>query len=219
MTFLQVGDVKSRVKRQFGDESGVQIMDSDIYSWISDAVRHIVLNNEETIEATATIDIVASQQDYDFPSDVISITSVTCETGDATSYFNIRGYPMEQFNTYVDGWDGGFFGGGQPAIYTVYDNKIKLFPIPDSAKAAGLKILYSTYLAEITADVAIELPRLYFNIIVDYCLQKAYEMDEDWIAAEIKMQSVQQELHIARGKTKPLQDRYQTITILDDDRW
>lgn len=219
MTFLQVGDVKSRVKRQFGDESGVQIMDSDIYSWISDAVRHIILNNEEVIEASSTIDLVASQQDYDFPSDIVSITSVTCETGDATSYFNLRGYSIEQFNTYIDGWDGGFFGPGQPAVYTIYDSKIKLFPIPSSNRIAGLKILYSTYLNEISSDIAIELPRIYFNIIVDYCLQKAYEMDEDWIAANIKMQTIQQELHLVRGKTKVLQDKYQTITVLDDDRW
>lgn len=219
MVFLQVGDVKSRVKRQFGDESGVQVMDSDIYSWISDAVRHVILNNEEAIQASTTIDLVAGQQDYDLPADTIALKAITCKSGDATSYFNIRGYILEQFNTYVDGWDGGFFGNGQAAIYTIYNNKVKLFPIPSTAAVAGLKVYYTTYLDEITSDIAIQLPRIYFNIIVDYCLQKAYELDEDWIAAEIKMQQIQGNMHLARGKSKQQQDRYSIITVLDDDRW
>lgn len=219
MTFLQVGDVKSRVKRQFGDESGVQVMDSDIYSWISDAVRHVVLNNEEAVQASTTIDIVASQQDYDLPSDTISLKGITCKSGDATSYFNITGYPLEQFNTYVDGWDGGLFGNGQAAIYTIYNNKIKLFPIPDTAAVAGLKVYYTTYLDEITSDIAIALPRMYFNVIVDYCLQKAYAMDEDWIAAEIQMQQIEKQLHVIRGKSRQQKDKYSVITVLDDDRW
>lgn len=219
MTFLQVGDVKSRVKRQFGDESGVQVMDSDIYSWISDAVRHVVLNNETAIQASTTIDIVSGQQTYSLPSDVIAISSITCEAGDAASYFSLRGYSLEQFNTYVDGWDGQYFGPGLPAIYNLYDNQINLFPIPSTNATAGLKVFYSTYLDEISSDVDIQLPRIYFNIIVDYCLQKAYEMDEDWIAAEIKMQMVQQGLHLIRGKSDPQQDKYPTITVLDDDRW
>lgn len=219
MSFLQVGDVKSRVKRQFGDESGVQVVDSDIYSWISDAIRHITLNNEEVIEASATIDVVANQQDYDLPADVIALKGITYRSPDVTSYFNIIGYPLEQFNTYVDGWDGGFFGNGQAAIYTLFNNKIKLFPIPSTAAIAALKVYYTTYLAEINSDIEIALPRLYFNIIVDYCLQKAYEMDEDWIAAEIKMQTIQQELHVIRGKGKRQQDTFPVITVLDDDRW
>lgn len=219
MAFLQVGDVKSRIKRQFGDESGVQIMDSDIYNWISDALRHIHLNNEELVQAIATIDLVSGTQEYDLPADVISISGVTIKTSDSTGYFTMNGYQLEQFNTYVDGWDGNFFGAGVAAIYTVYDSKIKLFPTPDTSSLAGLKLYYSTYLDEITSDIAIDVPKIYFNIIVNYCLQKAYEMDEDWIAAEVKMQEVQQGLHIARGKTNPQQETYKTITVLDEDRW
>lgn len=219
MSFLAVGDVKSRVKRQFGDESGVQVVDADIYSWISDAIRNITLNNEELIEATATIDLINSQQDYTLPDDIVSLKAVTLKPTDATSYFQARGYQLEQFNTYVDGWDGGFFGNGQSTMYTIFDNNIRLFPIPDSDITAGMKVFYTTYLAEISSDIDIQLPKVYFNIIVDYCLQKAYEMDEDWIAAEIKMTTVQQAIHILRGKTKPQQDTYPTITVLDDDRW
>lgn len=219
MAFLQVGDIKSRVKRQFGDESGVQIVDSDIYSWISDALRNIYLNNEELIEVVGTIDLVAGQQDYDLPADIISLKAVTIKTSDSTGYFNMNGYPLEQFNTYVDGWDGNFFGNGTATIYTIFSNKLKLFPTPDADSPTGLKLFYSSYLDEISSDVEIDIPKIFFNIIVDYCLQKAYEMDEDWIAAEIKMTAVQQGLHIARGKSKPQQDTYPHITVLDDDRW
>lgn len=219
MVFLQVGDVKSRIKRQFGDESGVQIMDSDIYSWISDAVRHIILNNEEAIKATSTIDLVANQQDYDVPADTISLLGVTQKAADDASYFTLQGYPLEQFNTYVNGWDGSFFGTGKSTIYTVFNNKIKLFPIPSLASVAGIKVFYTTYLAEIAADIEIQLPRMYFNILVDYCLQKAYEMDEDWIAAEIKMQQVSASMHLIRGKSKQQQVKFPVITVLDDDRW
>lgn len=220
MGYLVVGDIKSRVKRQFGDESGVQVTDSDIYRWISDSIRNVILSNEEAIEVITTIDIVASQQDYPLPTDIVSLKGITCKTGDSTSYFNLQGYQLEQFNTYVDGWDGQFFGQGNPAIFTIFNNIIKLFPIPDTAAAAGLKLFYTSYLGEITSDsFTISLPNYYFNAVVNYCLQQAYQMDEDWIGAEIMMQQVQQDLTKARGKSKEQQDTYQMITILDDDRW
>ena len=42
-----VQDVLLSVKRQFGDESGVQVTDSDIVRWVDDAQREISMNNPE----------------------------------------------------------------------------------------------------------------------------------------------------------------------------
>lgn len=220
MSYLSVGDVKNRVKRQFGDESGVQVTDADIFRWVADAVRNVILNSEEVFQVATTMDIITGQQDYPLSEDVLAIKGITCKTADSTAYFELRGYELDQFNSYIDGWDGNFFGEGRPTIYTVFEKKLKLFPIPDADATAGIKLYYTSYLTEITDDAfSIELPNIYFNAVVNYCLQQAYELDEDWIAAEIKMSQIQADLHKARGKVSQQQETYKTITILDDDRW
>lgn len=218
---LVVGDVKARVKRQFGDESGVQITDDDIYRWISDALRNLILNgNEEIMQVSSTLDIVANQQDYTLPDGLIALKQVQIKNFDSVGYFQSNGYSLEEFTTYVDGWDGSFFGTGNPAIYTVFDNTIKFFPIPDANSTAGIKLYYTSYLTEITDDTSsIDVPPFYFNVVVNYCLQQAYQLDEDWIAAEIMMQQIAADLKKGRGKVNQRQETYSVITILDDDRW
>jgi len=70
-----VSDVSIRVKRQFGDQSGVQVEDADIIRWINDAQRDIAYT-QEILESIATQSSVANQEKYTLPTDMINLRSV-----------------------------------------------------------------------------------------------------------------------------------------------
>jgi len=182
---MNLADVKTRVKRQFGDDASVQIMDDDITRWANDAQRNIVMQNETVLQVTALADSVAGQQDYAFPSDLLVLRSIRYkrEEGDL-SFYALKGMSPGEFDEYIDGWDGTAYGPSYPVAYTTYANTISLYPIPVSSNVGNIKITYSRQPVDLTSDIdEIDLPLSYHNAVVEYCMAKAYELDEDWGAA------------------------------------
>lgn len=218
---MNLGDVKTRVKRIFGDESAVQVTDADITRWANDAQRAIVLSNEGLLEQIATLNLVADQQEYSLPSDCLILSTITCKNSTQLSYFRLHGYSLTQFNEYVDGWDGTTFGSGQPSIYTVFASMVRLFPVPSTAVVNGLKFFYCKNPPELVNDAdVLSLPLVYHNAVVNFCLKNAYELDEDWQTSGLKGSQVVDDMHLARNRDAwKNQETYPTITILSDDGW
>lgn len=221
---MNLGDVKTRVKRQFGDESGVQITDDDIVRWTNDGIQFVVTNNEGLLETVGTADIVANQQQYDMPADLLTLRSIHIKQyPDSLSYVHMQAYDMQKFDTYVDGWDGTFYGPGTPYVYTVFAEKLQLFPIPDSDSAAGIKFYYfrKPALLDGTADdIELDLPLNYHNAVVAYCLQQAYELDENPDLYARKGADVQNVINLNRYRQgKADTETYPTITPTYDDAW
>lgn len=218
---MNLSDVKIRVKRQFGDESAVQVTDADITRWTNDAQREITLNNEGLLEATSAIDLIAGQQQYNLPVNCFILKSITCQTADAPAYIHMQGMSIQQFDSFMDGWDGTLYGPGTPTVYTVFADIVRVFPIPAVTSLSGLKFYYTKSPGDVANDNdTINLPVLYHNAVVNYCLQKAYELDEDWNGSNAKGQELAKELHIMRNRDGwRNQETYQTITVLPDDSW
>lgn len=218
---MNLSDVKTRVKRQFGDESAVQVTDADITRWVNDSQRMIVLNNEGLLEQTFTQDLIANQQSYPLPADCLIFKGASMKVSQGLSYFQLRGYPIQQFNSYMDGWDGTAYGPGTPAIFTIFDSTFILFPIPDTTATLGLKFFYSRSPVDVVNDAdLLDLPVVYHNAVVNYCIQQAYELDEDWQAFQAKGAEFQQDVKLARNREPwPVQETYSTVTILPDDMW
>lgn len=184
---MDLSDVKIRVKRQFGDESGVQITDDDITRWVNDAQRDIVMRNESVLQTTSTTDSVAEQQAYDFPTDLLVLRSIHYKREDGDlAFYKLKGMSYTEFDEYIDGWEGTAYGPSYPIVYTTYADQILLFPIPVSSGTDNLKIIYSRQPTELTSDVdEIDLPLAYHNAVVEFCLTQAYQLDEDWNAAGV----------------------------------
>ncbi len=218
---MNVLDVVNRVKRQFGDESGVQITDTDIVNWINEAQQEITSTNEELLATSTTMNLVAFQQDYAMPADLQTLFGVSMKTSGALSYFPIKGLPIQQFNELISGWDGTFYGTDTPYSYTVHGSTLRLFPIPNAASTAGLKIFYGKVPTTIVGTGgALELPVQYHNAILAYALQQAYELDENYSAAEMKGGQYAARVAQNRGlDTKNPQETYGSITVLPDDAW
>lgn len=216
---MNVQQIQEYIKRQFGDESGVQVTDDDIIRWINAAQKQIVLQNESLLEVTSTTDTVTSQQAYDLPVDLLKLRGIQYRLATDQPYYRLKGYSLAEFNELIDGWDG-VTDNRDPSCYTIYASEILLFPVPATDVVAALKIYYNRTPVEVTvpADTP-ELPLLYHDTIIKFCLQQAYEMDEDWDAVGNKAQEVDREINLLRGRDDwKIQEFYPMITIRIEDQ-
>lgn len=214
-----VSDVMDRVKRAFGDESGVQITDADIIRWINDGQREMVKHNETLLEKSATANTVADQQEYSMPADLLIFRQVSYKPTGFRSYMKLKGYSFVEFNELVDGYDGTEYPAGVPNVFTIHADKLILFPIPDESLSSSLKIYYNRKPVDVVNSASsLDLPDSYFEPIVKYCMSQAYEMDEDWEAAGNKGSELMSDINLlkSRGDWKQ-QDVYPTITVRYED--
>jgi len=214
-----VSDIKTLVKRQFGDESGVQVTDADILRWINDGQRTMVKQNEGLLETTALSTFTIDVQEYALPADLLIFKALALKPQGQTTYTHIKGLAFSKFNEYIDGWDGDTVNRGCPVVYTLFAGQIRLFPIPDHTATNGIKIYYNRKPTDMVVDGdTIDLPLLYHEAVANYCLQKAFEMDEDYEAAGMKSSEISNDLTTLRGRDDwKEQETYPVITVLQED--
>lgn len=214
---MNVADVVLRVKRIFGDEAGVQITDQDIIRWINDGQEEVAVGNEGLLETTSQADIVLGQMDYDTPSDMSVLRGLKYKG------YRLKYMSMAEFNEYIDGYraESGVspYGPGIPEIFTVWDLKITVFPKPNQSVTNGLTIDYIKHPASVaTLADALGLPVQYHKAIVDYCLQQAYELDEDIQKAQMKKSEFDEKMMKLNDRNKWIsQEYYPRITTLPED--
>jgi hypothetical protein len=217
---MNLGDVRTRVKRQFGDESQVQINDSDITRWVNDAQRFVVMQSDGLLQKAATADLVANQQEYSVPTDLLILRSISTRLTASTPYFPLIGLSPQEFDQKIGDWDGGSVNSGTAGYYHIYGTVIKLWPIPVATLTAGLKIYYSKIPTDVAVDAdTIDLPLMYHSAVVNYCLQQAYELDDSsWEAAKVKGDQVLTDIHMNKGReNRSPSAAYGRITVLPED--
>lgn len=213
---MNVQGVADRVKRIFGDEGGVQITDTDLIRWINDAQEQIVADNQGLMEATVSASSIANQADYDVPVDLFTLRSLMYNG------FRLKSMSFQEFNEYVDGFRASSgttpYTAGTPEMFMVWNRQITLFPTPDKALANGIRIYYIKHPPPVAnlAD-SLSVPLEYHNIVVDYCLQQAYEIDEDIIKFNFKKTEVDENLKKLNDLNKSTQEYYPRITVLPED--
>lgn len=214
-----VSDIRTRVQRSFGDESGVQVTDADIYRWINDGQRQIVLQNEGLLETTSTTNAVANQKEYAVPVDLLILRAVHFKYTGELSHYPLKGLKFSEFEEYISGWDGTAYNKSRPTAFTVYAGNIITFPTTDVSITGGIKIYYNRKPTDVAAlSDTPDLPVLYHETLVKYCLTQAYEMDEDWTASEQKAAELQSDIRLLRGREDwKFQGTYPTITVCTED--
>lgn len=219
---MNLGEIKTRVKRQFGDESSVQVTDSDILSWANQGVIDIVMQNDNLLQAVSTTDLIADQGQYTPPTDMLGLRSVSAYIAGDTAYSRLKGLNLQDFNTYLDGWDGNYFSSSAyPAVYMFYNGLINVFPRPSTTIEDGLKIYYNRYPTKMVLDTdTIPLPETYHNAVLDYCLQQAYEMDENWEGSGNKAAQVQSSINLLKERQEwQTQETYPVINVCWEDMY
>lgn len=176
-------DVSFRVRSQFGDQSGAQLGDPAILSWINDGQREIV-NSNPILRATKITNLVAGQQDYSFPEDkVLAIEAVY-----------VSGYPIlnispQAAREYIIALDPARqLNAERPEVWYERAGVITFYPVPSSNIANAIKLEYvktPTPLVNLTETLSI--PDRYFNELTNYVISQALEMDENYSAAAYKL--------------------------------
>lgn len=192
---MNVDNVVTRVQRQFGDESGVQVTEADVIRWINDSQQEAVLQHTFLLPTSSTIATVANQQSYNIPSTCLDLKNVKYTESGAISSYALQYFNSKQMNEYLGNWEGTDYI-GEPLFFTQgTDNKsIKLFPVPDHSLGT-ITFEFGRYPVDIvTAADAIDLPTYYHQYVVEFCLMKAFEMDEEWEAMDRKAAYVQSTL-------------------------
>lgn len=136
--------------------------------------------------------------------------------------YKVKFMTFNEFNEYLDGYNATSpenpYGPGVPAVFMVWDKKLKVFPSPSQAVANGFKIYYMRHPVQVatTADVP-ELPIEYHRAIVDYCLQQAYELDEDAEKYAIKQAAFKNRLDTLNNRNIENEEYYPKVTVLPQD--
>ena len=176
-------DVITRVKTQFGDNSGAQLTDGTIIRWINDGQQEIV-NNNAILKDTKIGNIVAGQAEYTFPQDKVQYIEALYVEGRPLKNLSPQGArdfilatdpKLESKSDYPELW---YERGG---IITVY-------PVPQKSFPNGLKMEFVKMPSMITTySDLLSVPDRYINELVNYCMIQALEYDENYPAAQYKL--------------------------------
>lgn len=216
---MNVQDIVTRVRRTFGDEAAVQVSDADVMRWINDGQIEIVKHNDNALQTTSLVSLVANQSTYALPADLLVLRSLRYKFADMLSFSNLRYKNMQQFDETMDLWDGTHYSAGHPVYFTTYENNVVLFPTPNQASTNGLKILYNDTPTAVTGlSDALSLPLIYHNILVQYCMWQASLLDEDHEPGVMYQKNFRDEIDsIMSRETADPSATYPTITVLEGD--
>lgn len=203
---LSVSQIISRVERALGDESNIQITEADVIRWINDAQRELALHSN-LLQAKAMATAQAGVAEFALPADVLTLRSIR---------FNgqkLKGISAQEAEEHIE--DESF--SGTPDRFWVWAQRVTLYPVPESG--GELTIFYTRQPVNVvnTFDFP-ELPVQYHNRIVEYALKQAYELDENWQAAQIKGAEWTEGVNELRSNTDWVErDFYPSITSLPGD--
>jgi hypothetical protein len=207
---MLASDVITRVQRQFGDEASVQINEEDIIRYINDACREIALQNDLT-QATGTMNSVVGTTIYAFPSDLLNVRTIYYDN------HKLRFFKKTEYDEYINETDPDEEQTGTPWLFTRWGTNFQLYPKPDSVQE--IKLLYLQRPVAVVAGVdLLPLSDEYFSRIVEYCLQQAYQTDEDWEAAgQMAGQFTDGLMRLKEHETVQTTEYYPSITVLPED--
>lgn len=209
-----VQNVADSVKRQFGDESGVQVTDADIIRWVNDAQNEIVVKNPEVNAGMVTINVVANQTLYPLLAnvpDMLVIHSIHFrgEYLNNISFLEAQQTIIRSDDTQTD---------ASPRFWYEYAGTVNLWPKPSTAYAAGLTVFYSKAPTLITTmGQTLSVSDSYFKAVVDFCLTQAHEMDDNYQASNAKQQQFETALQVQANRTHAQDAFYPSIIMLPED--
>lgn len=177
---MLVADIVRRVRESAGDIAVLQFTNSTLTDWINDAIRECVIENS-LLQARATTSTVVSQAEYNLPTDIFKLHSVTVDG------YKLEVLTLEQWQERNASGSGTVIPTGAAFNCYIYAGVLTLFPTPDTVKT--LVINYTKQPAAITRSAGPPevwtptspvIPEEYHNRIVSYCLAQVAMQDDDY---------------------------------------
>lgn len=209
--YMLVSEVVTRVLRQFGDEASVQIEEADVIRYINDGIREIATQNDIG-QNTGTLNSIIDEDEYAVPADLMAMRTLYYDS------LRLKHLTKVEFDVYINTDDPLQTSRGTPLYWTKWASQFILYPKPDAVKVIKLQYLRKPTEVTVVGD-ALPVASEYYNRVVEYCLQQAYQTDEDWEAAG------QMNSQFNDGLTRAKQqevfsesiETYPTITVLPED--
>lgn len=208
-----VGEVITAIQRQFGDESGVQLENKDIVRWINDA-QDVIVAKTKALKAKSTVAATPNQASYTFPSENIYQIESLHYNG-----YRISNMTFPEAEEYIFAADPEKTATGIPALWYEWAGTFTFWPSPDAAN--NIDLYYTKRPTKIDPDsystsTVLSVPDKYYQDVIRYVLQQAYEMDEDLGSAQAKGQQFEQSINEFSEEDRTAQNMtYTTITVYD----
>jgi hypothetical protein len=214
-----VNDVVTDVERQFGDESGVQVTPADIIRWINKGQREIA-NENYTINATkASTDVIQGQDTYPLRTDpnLTNILKIRSVRYNGQAMQNITFEEAENFVINTATTPPAY---GIPTVWWEDAGDLHLYPIPTDGLVGGLMIHFTTIPKSVSSvGDLLDIPDEYYNALLQYVLQQAYELDENFQASQVKQSQFEKSMGILSSRTTAQDNTFPTITLDPEDSW
>lgn len=212
-----VNDVAKSLKRQMGDEAEVVITDADIVRWIDDGQVEIVTNNQSLNLVKAVTSIVTGKAEYPLMQDeafsgLLLVNSIHYKNRRLKS---VTFQEAEEFML-TDTEN----AGGVPSLWYSVAGVLHLYPVPEEDIDGGLSIFFTKAPRKVKdLTQSLDVPDSYFNALVEYCMSKAYEMEENTQMSQMKTQQFEKSLNIQQHRTVPQTAEFLTIRPDMEDGW
>lgn len=210
-TTRTANDLLLYVKRQFGDESGVQITDADILRW-ANAGQIEIFRRNKPIKATSTADLTKGITAYTFPNNVMMVQSIV-----------VGGLPIPQ-RSFEEAQAYGFSvdplktNTGDPQFWWEFGGTFSFYPVPDKTVVAGIILYYLKGPTDLIATTdLLSVPDMYYNRLVEYVMSQAYELDENLEASQLKNGQFEGNLLSQVEDDSTIENFYPRITVLAED--
>ena len=216
---MNIANVIARIQRQFGDESGVQVTEADILRWINDAQNEAILQHNNLLMTSSTVATVVNQQAYNLPAGLLDVKAIRYTKSPAVSSYPLEFLTTQELDEYIGDWIGTEYL-GEPEYFTRGANQtqFRVFPVPDHALGT-FTLEYSRYANDVVdSSSVIDLPVYYHPYVIEFCLMKAFEMDEEWDAMDRKAAYVQSTLDANFGRDEQFgKGTYPVVTTTNED--
>lgn len=211
---MTLSELVTRVRAIFGDENEVVIDIADVVRWANDGQLELA-RRTEALEAIQAINVVSGTKSYPVAADFLLETRVTWNGYGLTRKTKqelARDYPNRDVEAST----------GSILHYYISGRNINLYPTP-SASEAGVGNLKLEYVKRPTALVlntqeTFDLPVEMHDDLVDYCLVRAKELDDDLSAAGYYKESFRAKAGVSAADSQfPYADTYPSVR--DTDGW
>lgn len=204
-------DLITYVKRQFGDESGVQVTDADIIRWIN-AGQDEIFRRNKPIKAVSTADFTSGVSEYTFPSNVLFVQSLRVDG---------RPIPVRSFEEaeeYALVNDPKGVSTGDPEFWYEFGGTFNFYPKPDKTIAGGITIYYiKAPTPVVNATDILSIPDTYYNRLIEFVMSQIYELDENLEASQLKTSQFMSGIMEQANEDGTVDDVYPRITVLIED--
>lgn len=166
--------------RRYSNTTSTNYVDADVNASINEYYKEIVneiigsMDDWDFQADYAITDLVANQQEYVLPTDIIKIKRIEY-TPDGTNWYNVKFFDLsERFNKANDSTTVNNDFNSQNPYADLMDGSFFLYPIPSSSVSNGIKVWYSKNITELSADSSTPVFHEAYHRVLSYGAAKDY---------------------------------------------